>query len=467
MRRVASTMATSIAAITMLAGCPNREVSKVDIDQTKQERREIPVEVNRQLDILFVIDDSDSMKEEQDSLAANFDRFISVLEQIEGGLPDVHIGVVSTDMGADPRIPRCNASDEGAFQFAPSEDCPLGENFSLDGSFIKDVASEDGTARVTNYEGELKDVFSCIAKLGILGCGFEMPLESMRQGLMNPPEGFLRPDAFLAVIFITDEDDCSTDDYGMFDTEDTDINGQLGPLDSFRCFEFGVQCALPENVDVRETGIKEECTAREDSPYMYGVQEYVDFLKELKPSPYQIIVAGIIGDPEPVEVDTKTSQAGELKLTLKPSCESASGEAAPAIRLQEFLTAFRERNTVSTICNEDLSDALTVVAQLLAKVIGNPCLGPDVDLDPMAEGVQHDCQVSDVLFDLDNAPIEETPLKECSSETPDASEFPCWYLEENSMNCSTDPSQPIELVIERGDTTPPPGTRAVIHCVSE
>lgn len=461
MRRVASTVITSIAASALLAGCPNREVSKVEIIQSPQERREIPVEVNRGVDILFVIDNSDSMGEEQASLIANFDRFISVLEQIEGGLPDVHLGVISTDMGADGRIIGCDddGGDNGALQYAPGENCQLPEGF-LEGTFISDVATADGTSRQRNYQGSLTEAFSCIAELGTGGCGFEAPLESMRQALTNNSD-FLRPDAFLAVIFIADEDDCSTFDPLMFDPEDTSLEGPLGPLDSFRCFEFGVECELDQP---RDLGAKAECVPRENSQYMYGVQEYIDFIKGLKEDDYQIIVGGIIGNADPVVVNTKTGRDGETRLTLEPSCISDSGEAAPGVRLDSFLKAFRDRNTVTTICNEDLSEALTLIAQLLAKVIGNPCLEPKIDLEPEADGIQHDCQVSDVRY-IGPEIVSEDPLKQCSSNTPSADEYPCWYLDANTESCSN-AEQPIELVIERGENVPPAGTKAIISCVT-
>ena len=49
--------------------------------------------------------------------------------------------------------------------------------------------------------------------------GFEQPLEAMYRALLDPEklnQGFLREDAFLAVIIISDEDDCSTEDNRMF-----------------------------------------------------------------------------------------------------------------------------------------------------------------------------------------------------------------------------------------------------------
>jgi hypothetical protein len=63
------------------------------------EKKTIPVKLNRNIDILFVVDNSGSMIEEQASWRHNFPAFINVLNTIEGGLPDVHIGVISTNVG--------------------------------------------------------------------------------------------------------------------------------------------------------------------------------------------------------------------------------------------------------------------------------------------------------------------------------------------------------------------------------
>jgi len=59
----------------------------------------IPATPNRNLDLLFVIDDSPSMADKQVNLANNFPNFINVLNALPGGLPDLHLGVVTTDIG--------------------------------------------------------------------------------------------------------------------------------------------------------------------------------------------------------------------------------------------------------------------------------------------------------------------------------------------------------------------------------
>src|SRR5882724_2827343 len=89
MRRSAA--ACSLLALAVLAGCPDRSIDKVNPAQGRVETKDIPVNVNRNLDLLFLIDDSPSMADKQSNLAKNFPRFIEVLSSIPGGLPNVHI----------------------------------------------------------------------------------------------------------------------------------------------------------------------------------------------------------------------------------------------------------------------------------------------------------------------------------------------------------------------------------------
>jgi hypothetical protein len=451
MHRSLASIPAGLAAVALLAGCPAREVAEVQPKPTKEELKDIPVEINRDIDILFVIDNSGSMAEEQASLTANFSRFINVLQNIDGGLPNVHIGVVSSDLGAGPfNIAGCTGSgDNGTLQSAPRvPGCS-----PPSGAFIRDVAMPDGT-RSTNYTGTLADTFTCIARLGINGCGFEQHLESMRRALngSNPANaGFLRPSAFLAVILIADEDDCSAENTAMFDTSQNSVTDPLGPLASYRCTEFGVVCD-PDTP--RVPGPRQNCTSREDSQYMFAVQQYVDFLKSLKDDPRMVIVAGIIGNPTPVVVGLDAMN----RPRLEPSCSTpGAGEADPGIRFKYLLDQFPDRNTVTTICNEDLSDALIVIAELLKRVIGNPCIDSNI-LD--AQG-NYECQVSDVRFPGEDRQ-EETILPECNDAR---SNIPCWHLELDREACPTTPTG-LTLVVERGGGSVLTGTHVQARCVA-
>ena len=446
--------------LASLAGCPARELSKVDPQPIEEFYKRIPVQINRDLDILFVVDNSGSMREEQESLAANFPEFIKVLQTIEGGLPNVHIGVISTDVGAGRfSIGTCERNgDNGELQADPRVNgcTPPSE------PFLVDVADTDGS-RITNYEGDLSESFSCIAQLGKEGCGFEQPLEAVRRALENNPAnaGFIRPNAFLAIIFITDEDDCSAVGDAIFDTSPTAV-ATLGPPKSYRCFQEGVIC----DPDVPgQPGVKSNCRPRDDSKLLHNIQtEYVDFLKQLKDDPGLIVTAAIMGaTPSVVSVQAVPQIDGDDILELTPSCESAGfGKAAPPIRLKWFLEQFAGQNTTTEICDGDLSPALTQIAELLKDVVGNPCLAPNATLSDKGLPV---CTVKEVTNDRTEDRIAKV-IPTCSSLANAAKEAPCWVVEK-SNDCPTANGPGPSIVVERNGATPPVNTFLEVRCETD
>src|SRR5262249_24780325 len=145
------------------------------------------------------------------------------------------------------------------------------------------------SAAGSNFTGAIEDVFSCIAALGVGGCGFEHQLASVRRALGGDPDmpmptqnqGFLRPDARLGVILITDEDDCSAPNGSdLFTTDES----TYGPVNSYRCNEYGHLCGgAPPPRDV-VSGLS--CQSNEtDTTHLIKVGEFVRFFRELKPSP--------------------------------------------------------------------------------------------------------------------------------------------------------------------------------------
>jgi hypothetical protein len=151
-------------------------------------------------------------------------------------------------------------------------------------------------------------------------------------------------------------------------------------------------------------------------------------------------------------------------LLLEPSCVSPAGSAAPAIRIQHFLSLFPERNTLTTICNEDLSAALTLIAEEVGKVVGDACIEGEIDEDPLAEGIQHECLVSDIRF-LGQSNQEETILPECQAVPPGAGEMPCWYLRQDFDKCP-DTATGAMIRVERGGRSVPLDTEVVIRCAA-
>ena len=456
------------------AGCADRSLSEVPPRPSGEQRQEIPVSTNRDIDILFVVDDSDSMRQEQGSLGRNFPEFVRVLESI-GDLPDLHLGVISSDVGTAPfAVDNCEGQGDDGLLQVPATCPPL-----TDGRlYIENIADADATGgRRVNVDPAttMAQQFECMASVGHDGCGFEQHFESMRRALDGRNGDFLRDDAFLAVIFIQDEDDCSAADRAVFDPDDP----SLGVLSSFRCFEYGVRCE-PDG-DPRAPGPREDCAPRDDSPFIDDVQSYVEFLRSLKADPARVIVAGIAGAAAPVSVEVDPNRtSGELwtppVCTVCPgggsSCaiDSALVSARTTVRLHALLDAFPQKSTFQDICaydpdidDVDLSGALVQIAALLRRALGSPCIaGALADGDPDEPGVQPLCSVSDVIH-LRQPEQEEQLLAACAGALTcdaDVPDPPCYRFELNE-GCGSESN--LTITIDRCEP-PPPDTTVVVRC---
>jgi len=155
----------------MISGCSEHELHRnVHEDVFTQERDDA-------VDILFVVDDSISMRQEQELVAFGFFRFVERLEEEDLSF---HLGVVSTDM--DDTNP-----DAGLLLGDPA---------------VLTAADED-----------FVPAFMERVQVGTEGSDKEQGLEAGYVAAQHPGnEGFLREEATLAVIFVSDENDCSNDD---------------------------------------------------------------------------------------------------------------------------------------------------------------------------------------------------------------------------------------------------------------
>lgn len=127
------------------------------------------------VDILFVIDDSCSMADEQAALASNFAAFISAATQ--GATSDWRIGVTTTDLFGQQGVLRAGGPT------VPTVLTPTTPN----------VAS----------------AFAQNVQVGVTGSGLEQPFAAMNAAITEPNlstrnAGFIRTDAALAVIIVTD-----------------------------------------------------------------------------------------------------------------------------------------------------------------------------------------------------------------------------------------------------------------------
>ncbi|MCB9662637.1 MAG: hypothetical protein H6732_00840 [Alphaproteobacteria bacterium] len=175
-----------VLALIVLAACANDIVSLGGVRQIDTWQQAPTDEV----DILFVVDNSNSMELEQNLLAAGFDAFISRVDEAN---IDFHLGVITTAFLYDD-------PDRGVLRGDPR------------------ILTRDST-RIDANTGELLDyvgLFRERALVGLRGSGREKGLEAASFALSTtmtstggPNEGFLRPSANLLVVFVSDEDDCS------------------------------------------------------------------------------------------------------------------------------------------------------------------------------------------------------------------------------------------------------------------
>ncbi|MBW2732371.1 MAG: hypothetical protein JRH20_08235 [Deltaproteobacteria bacterium] len=340
-----------------------RVIDQRVIDQRVSDQRVIdqgidapPPTLSRQLDILFVIDNSATMDRKQDRLIAQFPELLAALHRAEpkGTLPDIHIGVVSTDVGAGPfNLKSCEnpLGDNGRLQIPrPSANCKA--------PIDPWIRYANGKTNIPGCDGAnpadgarcVEQAFACIAALGTEGCGFEQPLEAARRALDQDPghnvnPGFIRPNARLAIIFLTDEDDCSAATPTLFDPQDVGINSPLGPLTSFRCFEFGVQCDVN---DRHKVGPRKHCRPA-DGKWLHHPMDYAPFFAKLKPNYRQIKVWPIAGPAGTVSVGVEN-----FAPKLMPICTNSDGggNAVPAIRLNYLANHFGD--VLTSICSKDL-----------------------------------------------------------------------------------------------------------------
>ncbi|MFH2005460.1 MAG: hypothetical protein ABI333_02625 [bacterium] len=367
----------------------------------------------RQLDMLFVIDNSMSMLEEQFLLRTQFPSLMSELDRLPGGRPDVHIGVTNTDLGTYPYgTDWCSDSDGGRLLVPAECGNPVeGATFIVDadpqgcsvqrqedGSCTAQscdvshcahepntrfVVTDQGCPRCRNFIHEsLADTFSCVGNVGTEGCGFEQPLEAIALALSpstTENEGFLRPRSVLAVIIISDEDDCSASSARLF-SEDTE---ELGLFDSYRCFEYGVTC----DVNDRTTeGVRSHCLPRGDpQALLHPVERYVDILLEHRPAS-RLVVAAITGRPERSEpgpgYDVSVEPSDDDSARLKPACTALSdgttSTADPAVRLRYLVESIHPPEDLgwafTSICEEDYSLALQGIGSRLRGLIEHQCL---------------------------------------------------------------------------------------------
>jgi hypothetical protein len=458
----ARTAALTLLAVTcaLLAhGCLDRELAPITPCLVSGVSDRVEVKNVDSVDLLFMVDNSDSMREEQAALRAQFPKLIRVLtsgDREDGGSTqdftppkDLHLGVVSSDLGLggldDTTGSRCSElGDDGRLLHATSPE--LADCAASYPPFLSFHAGVDEPAALARD-------FACIATLGTGGCGFEQQLESPLKALWPSDDprvtfvpdlagfgasgqgdavmggrpganaGFLRSDplrpSLLAVVVVTDEEDCSSRDLTHLLPD-----GLLDPAD-------------PVQSTIRAEGRNVRCQLNPQN--LYETDRYVNALRALRPGRDDLVVfaaiagvppdsvatvpagfdqdevarerfyAGVLDHPamQPV-VDTRGTDT-PLDDAIKPSCETPSGKAFPPRRIVQVARGFGANGMVQSICQDDFSAAMDAIARLISKPFEAGCL-------PRALTRDVDGRVAcDVMWELPRAGTAPTTTPtECS-----------------------------------------------------
>jgi hypothetical protein len=414
--------------------------------------------VSRAVDILFLIDDSDELLTAQQKLLVDFQSLITTLQSGPGGMPDLHIGVISPDMGAgDGTIPGCNASGgkNGILQHPTRGILPCAGTLQAGATYI----SKSG--EVANYTGEIAEVFKCIGGLGESGCGFEHPFAAILRALgadgrPAPADnaGFLRPDASLAIVMLTNEDDCSASPGSgpngripLFDmASNFYLQSQLGPPAGFRCNEFGHICdgmhpsrSAPNN-DVTAKVTYRVCRSNDAEGYLLGVVDTANRIKALKADPAKILVASISGPAAPYEVhwrppssaDTSCGAASCPWPEISHSCTGAGlypTVGDPGVRITELINEFGARGLPLSICEDTFVPAMQALGAAVGALVEPACITAPVEDDPSKPGLQPSCSVTGHA--QANGTLVHTIVPSCEESPP-----PCWTFATGLPACN-------------------------------
>lgn len=329
------------------------------------------------VDLLFVIDNSNSMEQEQASLAVQLPFLVSRLvdppdEDLDGRpdwvpVSDLQVGVVTTDMGTGGfTVSTCTSSsfgDDGALRTVGSPDAPeCDETYP---TFVR-FDPDDGTP----VDAFARDV-GCVARVGTGGCGFEQPLEAALKALTPSTSdvrffentrgqaddvnaGFVRDDSVLAVVVVTDEEDCSAADPGLYDPASTRFVADL----NLRCFTYADEAVHP--LDRYVEGLT---ALRAGRPDLLAFALIAGVPTDLVvPSPTDDHYRNILDDSRMEErIDPVVGNR------LVPSCdEPGRGLAFPPRRMVQLARRLgASRSTVQSICAEDFAPAAAAISRLV------------------------------------------------------------------------------------------------------
>lgn len=327
-------------AQSLATGCVDRPLRPLVPCTLSGVINEVDITAVSALDLIFLVDNSGSMGEEQDALISEIPRLVTILAT--GELPDgssfepvasLRVGVITSDMGV------------GGIEINAAAHCftPLGDDgvlLTAHRGTRTDCAEAyppflDFASATANASTFAEDV-RCLANTGSEGCAFEQQLEAVLKALTpststltfpqtrggvevrntvghgdtenavdrgdGTRESFLRPDSLLAIVVITDEDDCSSADLDLYDIS---TGNSTYPVPTFRDADNQLQLASGR-----------QCATYRD--VQHPISRYVDGLLALRAGAESRLIFALVGGiaPEVVAANSETITENDVPLLV-------------------------------------------------------------------------------------------------------------------------------------------------------
>jgi hypothetical protein len=429
----------------------------------------------RKLDLVFMIDNS-AMAPKLEKMNAQLPTLLKALKDPGDGIyPDLRVAMIDSDLGTGGQYTSGSCGPNDSNKMSPYGDFG---NFQMRGASGCGVTGdalwlEYTKGQPVNYRnpanGDISQVFGCLAtNLGIAGCGFEHQLQAFEFALVAKStdnligrspvqDAFLRPTAYLGLVILSDEDDCSAaPNDGMFgDANHPELKGESASLRcatrAHKCNGVNVNTAPPAGAGYPTTApfIADfsTCSARIDacpnstdgtgstdttgntqcSP-LKSISHMAQEIKDLKgdQASEKVLVAGIFGWPRNGPDGKPDFADAQYKIDLVPNpnpqdtahpkvydywpvCYDPSHippadgsfnqdawgwSAQGGLRISAFIDEFGTNGLKYSICEPDFSAAMKGIGDAIAKRLQYLCVDAKLmDVDPVSPGLQPDCRV--------------------------------------------------------------------------
>lgn len=190
----------TLLACSLALGCGRTPIDVFHADVRDEEVFDPLIDGCNKVDFLFVVDNSSSMGDNQAKLARSVNDFIDGVAGVLDTVDSVHVGVVTTD-GYDHNASGCDLL--GALV---TETGGHGSSNETCGPYT------EGHRFMTEAD-DLAEALECTIRVGTTGSTSERPLSAIRSAVdptLDSVEtcnaGFIRSDALLVVVVVTDED---------------------------------------------------------------------------------------------------------------------------------------------------------------------------------------------------------------------------------------------------------------------